>query len=797
MSVYQKVSRGSGSNPKVNAGVKDAERRLSLFRRAIGRFHDMTLAKKMWLSVAFVSLLALATFAALSSTQIKKMITDREGKVMVQQIESYTSSINHYFQNIQKSAQVLLYSSTIQERFSSNMSKLTGTERIRAYNEIYDHLHRMWDNLYGIDAIYLIDRYQNVFNISVEDANMPTFLTGEEFAKQGWYDRLGKSDGSSYWSFVRWNESKASIMMFNAVYNKSDLSLIGHLVISVSPQVFDGFLSASNLGEGTNSIIDSAGIAYTSGRGIGGSTVDVSALPGEEGYTSISRNDESYMVAYAKNRLTGWTFVHSIPQRIVLKDLKDVNSLWLLFLLVSILLMTIASAFLLRTITMPLRKMVKLVREVERGSLSGRFNVQHKDELGKLGLAFNHMLDKLQDGIPLIREKFIRSLLERNMTEEELREFERRLGFRFEGEWYQVVLVYMRDPKDESALMTAEAAIRDLELRCRMISDTLAANQYCLIFNCPEDEVLAQLEKLIGHLRNELGLQPYAFVGHAYNDLNLVKTSFEEAKTQLKYRISEHMDEEPAIFFPGDAFDHQYPESFENRLLHYMNEGDFEMCTNVMEELIAHTRANRIAPPIINAMLVALYNQLYKQLIKFGNEDSLPDADWLGKLNTRLSLEPFEKNGRDFIALLRDRLGPLMQKQVRYSPNVAKALQLIQERFNDPDLSVDYAARTLGFNTNYFSQLFKKEAGVGFAEYVSGLRLQHAQRLLQETGHKIKEVAEQTGFADPHYFGVWFKDNTGLSPSQYRKSVHAGNEIAVPAGAPSDANGGKIANRAQ
>ncbi|WP_409345087.1 helix-turn-helix domain-containing protein [Paenibacillus sp. MBLB4367] len=764
------------------------------FRRAISRFHDMTLAKKMWLSVAFISLLTLATFAALSSTQIKQLITDREGKVMVQQIEYYTSSINHYFQNIQKSAQVLLYSPTIQERFSSNMSQLTGSERIRAYNEIYDHLHRMWDNLYGIDAVYLIDRYQNVFKISVEDANMPTFLTGAEFAKQGWYDRLGKSDGSSYWSFVRWNESKASIMMFNAVYDKSDLSLIGHLVISVSPQVFDGFLSASNLGAGTNSIIDSAGIAYTSGSGIGGEApVDVSTLSGEKGYASTRQHDEPYMLAYAKNRLTGWTFVHSVPQRIVLKDLKDVNGLWLLFLIVSILLMTVASAFLLRTITMPLRKMVRLVREVERGSLSGRFNVLHKDELGKLGHAFNHMLDKLQDGIPLIREKFIRSLLERSMTEEELREFERRLDFRFEGSWYQVVLVYVRDPSDESALRGAEAAIRDMELRCRMISDTLAANQFCLIFNCPEDETVPYLEQLIGHLRGSLNLQPYAFIGHAYDDPNLVKTSFEEAKTQLKYRISEQMDAEPAIFFPGGAFDHQYPESYENRLLHYIGEGDFDMCANVMEELIAHTRTKQIAPPVMNAVLAALHNHLNKQLIKFGNPGSLPDADWLAKLNLSLSLEPFEKNGRDFIALLRDRLGPLIQKQVRYSPNIVKAFQLIGEKSSDPDLTVDFAARTLGLNTNYFSQLFKKEAGVGFAEYVSGLRLEHARRLLQETGLKIKEVAEKTGFADPHYFGVWFKDNTGLSPSQFRRGSNQQQELP---GLP-EAGGPQTVNKAQ
>ncbi|WP_158289516.1 helix-turn-helix domain-containing protein [Paenibacillus flagellatus] len=754
------------------------------FRNAIRRFHDLTLVKKMWLSVTFVSLLALAAFAFVSSAQIKKLITEREGRVMVQQLENYTGSINHYFQNIQKSAQVLLYSPNIQERFSTDMSQLTGEERIRAFNDVYHSLHRMWDNLYGIDAVYLIDRYQNVFKISVENANMPTFLTGEEFARQGWYDRLGKSDGSSYWSFVRWSDTKTSILMFNAMYNKSDLSLIGHLVISVSPNVFDSFLSASNLGDGTNSIIDSSGVAYTSGGGAAAiAPYGAEELEGSKGYSFVKRDGEPHMLAYAKHGLTGWTFVHEVPQRLVLQDLQRVNGLWLALLFLSLGLIMIAAAFVLRTITTPLRKLVKLVREVERGNLSGRFNVLYKDELGKLGHAFNHMLDKLQDGIPLIREKFIRSLLERKLTPEELREFERKLDFRFEGSWYQVVLLYIREPSDESALRAAEAAIRDMELRGGMISDTLADEQYCLIFNRPEDETVSQLRGLLDHLRDGLGLRAYAFVGNGYEDVNLVKTSFEEAKTQLKYRVSERMEAEPAIFFSGGPYEHHYPESFENRLLYYMGEGDFDTCAIVMEELIDYARATPVAPPIMNSLLTVLHNELNKQLIKFGGDERRLDPDWLGKLNGRLSLEPFEKNGRDFIARLRKQLGPLVRKQVKYSPNIDKSLQLIRDRFDQPDLGVDYAARTLGLNANYFSQLFKKEVGVGFAEYVSGLRLEHAQRLLTETPFKIKEIAEKTGFADPHYFGVWFKDNTGLSPSQYRKgSVPRGDRADAPAG---------------
>lgn len=749
---------------------------------AVRRFHDMTLARKLWLSVAFVSLLTLATFAVLASTQIKRLMTDREGSAMVQQIEYYSDSINHYFQNIQKSAQVLLYSPEIQQRFGGDIDQLNGMERIRAFNEVYGQLHRMWDNSYGIDAIYLIDRYENVFKISVEDASMPTFLTGEEFARQGWYDRLGQEEGSSYWSFVKWNDQKASILLLGAIYSKADLSLIGHLVISVSPQVFDGFLSTSNLGEGVSSIVDSAGMAYTSGSGIAsGSPYDVAAMSGDNGYSFIRQNNEPYMVAYAKNELTGWTFVHAVPQRIVLHNLQTVNTLWLFFLFVSILLMTVVSAFLLRTITKPLGQLIGLVREVERGKLSGRFVVQYKDELGRLGHAFNHMLDKLEEGIPLIREKFIRSLLERNMGEEELREYERKLDFRFEQPFFQVVLLYVRDEEAaEKALAAAEAAVRAMESHGGIVSDRLASNQFCLIFNYPQERTMAFVEPLLDRLRGDCGVKPYAFVGNCYDSIQFVRNSFEEAKTQLKYRVGERMDDEPAVFFSGHSWEQQYPESYENRLLYYMDEGDFDMCAGVMEEWIAAMRAKPVAPPVMNTFLISLHYRLNKQLIQFGAADRALDADWLGKLNRRLSLEPFEKNGRDFIALARKQLGPVIHKRVRHSPNIARSLQLIRERYDNPSLSVDYAAREVGLNTNYFSQLFKKEVGVGFAEYVCGLRLERAQLLLGETALKIKEVAERAGFADSHYFGVWFKENTGLSPTQYRRGNRTDNEWEEP-----------------
>lgn len=43
-----------------------------------------------------------------------------------------------------------------------------------------------------------------------------------------------------------------------------------------------------------------------------------------------------------------------------------------------------------------------------------------------------------------------------------------------------------------------------------------------------------------------------------------------------------------------------------------------------------------------------------------------------------------------------------------------------------------------------------------------------ARKLLRESNRKVYEVAEELGYANPHYFSKLFKDDTGLTPLEFR-----------------------------
>lgn len=732
-------------------------------------FHDLKLVKKLWLSFSLVTLIALMIFAMLSSTYIKGFMTDREGNAMLQKIEYFTGSMDNYIQSIEKSSQLLVYNENIQEPLSANAASLNGMNRIQAYNYIYDQLRQLSSRFYGIEAIYLVDKYHNVYDSGVGMNFTPSYLVSDEFIRQGWYDKMANNNSSnSLWSFIKWRDMQTSIVMFKTIYDKNNLQILGYLIISISPSILNNYLASSNLDEGTNSIIDSNGFMFSAGGEASVPSIDRSRMTGTKGhYTQIPAN---YVVAYSKHSLTNWTFVHTIPQSLLLKDLKQINNLWVAFLGLSLALMVIVSIFISRTISMPLRKMIRMLRYVEQGNLNLKFQPLYKDELGDLGRAFNHMIDKVREGEPLMREKLVRSLLEGSMTETEAQLFEERLGFKLSSSSFRVVLLHVHGGYEKELLDRAESIIYEFESSHEMISIYLSSEQYCLVFNVCNEDIINHINVLIAVLQERLGLQMYAFVGSQYEHFNLIKTSFEEAKTLLNYLVGEQMDDQTNIFFVGDSWKSQYPESFENKLLYYMEQRDMDNCAAVMEELIIYARASHLVPHVLYALMAALYNHLYKLLIKSG-QSAVLSKNWFGDVQEKLLTQPIEKNGRQFIALLREHLGTNEPQEKKQSRSILKSLQIINEQYSDVGLGIDSVVEQVGLNANYFSQLFKKEVGVGFTDYVGQVRMEHAKRLLEEPANKIKDVAQQVGFTNPHYFSIWFKDNTGLSPSQYRKQL--------------------------
>lgn len=73
------------------------------------------------------------------------------------------------------------------------------------------------------------------------------------------------------------------------------------------------------------------------------------------------------------------------------------------------------------------------------------------------------------------------------------------------------------------------------------------------------------------------------------------------------------------------------------------------------------------------------------------------------------------------------------------------------------------------YTPSYFSRLFKETCGKSLTEYIKEKRISEASRLLAETALPITKISEIVGYQDRKLFNKFFKQITGMTPSDYRK----------------------------
>ncbi|SFU18151.1 Helix-turn-helix domain-containing protein [Kosakonia arachidis] len=119
-----------------------------------------------------------------------------------------------------------------------------------------------------------------------------------------------------------------------------------------------------------------------------------------------------------------------------------------------------------------------------------------------------------------------------------------------------------------------------------------------------------------------------------------------------------------------------------------------------------------------------------------------------------------------------DLLGSQIQTASRSEALFEAIRSYIDENYAKP-LTRESVAQAFYISPNYLSHLFQKTGSLGFNEYLTHTRLEHAKTLLKGYDLKIKEVAHACGFVDSNYFCRLFRKNTERSPSEYRQQYHS------------------------
>ncbi|MGW1957467.1 GlxA family transcriptional regulator [Streptomyces sp. NPDC001920] len=87
----------------------------------------------------------------------------------------------------------------------------------------------------------------------------------------------------------------------------------------------------------------------------------------------------------------------------------------------------------------------------------------------------------------------------------------------------------------------------------------------------------------------------------------------------------------------------------------------------------------------------------------------------------------------------------------------------------DADLTVEALAARASLSPRHFARAFRAETGMTPGRYVDRVRLEHARRLLEDTGDGVEEISRASGYGTPEAMRRAFVKNLGTPPVEYRR----------------------------
>jgi signal transduction histidine kinase/DNA-binding response OmpR family regulator len=98
-----------------------------------------------------------------------------------------------------------------------------------------------------------------------------------------------------------------------------------------------------------------------------------------------------------------------------------------------------------------------------------------------------------------------------------------------------------------------------------------------------------------------------------------------------------------------------------------------------------------------------------------------------------------------------------------------KISKIVEEQLDKEELSVEELSEIIGLSRVHLYRKVKKLTGLSVSEFVRSVKLRLSLDLIKNSGKSISEIAYEVGFSSPSYFTKCFKEQFGISPTEFAK----------------------------
>lgn len=259
-------------------------------------------------------------------------------------------------------------------------------------------------------------------------------------------------------------------------------------------------------------------------------------------------------------------------------------------------------------------------------------------------------------------------------------------------------------------------------------------------------------------------------VGRTFNNLRKVNESWKEINNFKHFKLFSGYDSIlKCVKLGKKTKQYNIQNKIFEEILGFILDGDEIKLNFQIEELFKEIYAfNNLSALSVKKAFSRLIIYIYNELSLRNAQIEEILGDDISCWNKILKIERLQ----DLKHWLKDILIKILKhvessREEKKSKSIESALKFINENYH-LEFTLEEIADKVNLNPNYFSELFKKEVGVNFIDYVTEVRIKAAKRLLSKKEKKISEIAKEVGYKDASYFCKVFKRVTGESPKNFR-----------------------------
>jgi two-component system, response regulator YesN len=514
---------------------------------------------------------------------------------------------------------------------------------------------------------------------------------------------------------------------------------------------------------------------------------DFKAVSNESGQTAnVLETEDGKKYVYMQSDYNRWLYVVEINENEIGSIIHNTRVGLFIVSALLILLVGIISYVLAVSYTRPIKKIQAKL------DIQGEHKKQNElsflaDSIDKI-VGQNELLTaSLSIQKPQLETLFVLSLFRKRISENDVTNRLEQFGYHFEEEKVFYTGLIQIDNFDDQQIgdktllllainnIVGELVPKAERLNPIVLNDEMQATIFILDKSDPEPErrIMKYYEEIQVAVKKSLNIIISVGISPIYDTLIDSKKAVDLAKESLHYRVN--VGPESIIFYNdissmlNDASISKFPVESLNELLNAIRSGHEEDVMNLVDRLVEEIFRLNKNPISLGVTLIRVINELVQLGQLLGAESKIFEN--IKKLYQAAMNAYYPEKMKEM--LINDLIKPVIisthDKTERGFKSLSEKIVYIVQTEYDQEISLDIIADRLHYNPNYLSNVFKKEYGENFVDYLMNYRLQMAQSLLKDTDLAIKDIAERLQYRNSQNFIRFFKKKLGMTPGDYRK----------------------------